>query len=471
MKFVILILFLPLFSLSQSVAIKNLPGKINTLDAELNFVQVNDTLAYFTQVLGLEEKIESNIFSAKFISGNWVEKEYSLYNSDFFNTANIFFFNKKKVFFTKCVEKAKACKIVYQDYKSNGALYDIPIFSQDPFIYTQPFATNYNLQTVLYFVSDREGGLGGLDIWLTIVDAKGNFGVPINAGPNINTDADEVTPFYSQDDSLLYFSSNKMGGQGGFDFYKAKGLLNLWDTAININELNSQQDDLYLTFYDNKTGHFSSNRKGAKFEDTEFCCNDIFTFQYLSNEPEKNEKTKKIHSYLPLELYFHNDEPDPKTMNAYTDKTYKEAYVSYFKMKENYEKENSKLGNFFNDILQKNFNSLNKILDALWIDLLQENYIELYIRGYASPLYNKEYNQSLSQRRISSVVNYIKQFQAGIFKTYISSGQLIIKELPFGESSASEKVSDDAGDKKKSIYSIEAMLERKIEIVDVILKD
>jgi len=174
---------------------------------------------------------------------------------------------------------------------------------------------------------------------------------------------------------------------------------------------------------------------------------------------------------LPLELYFHNDEPDSRTMNVYTDKTYKDAYVSYFKMKENYEMENPKLGNFFNDILQKNFNGLNKILDALLIDLSQGNYIELYIRGYASPLYNKEYNQNLSQRRISSVVNYIKQFQAGILKTYISSEQLTIKELPFGESNASEKISDDAGNKKKSIYSLEAMLERKIEIVDVILKD
>ncbi len=471
MKLIILMFFLPLLSLAQSMVIKNLPGKVNTLDSELNFVQVNDTLAYFTHVLTLDGKLESNIFSTKFINGNWVKKEYSIYNSDLFNTANIFFFNKEKIFFTKCIEKAKSCKIVYQDYKNNGALYDISKFSQDQFIYTQPFVTNYNSQIVLYFVSDREGGFGGLDIWLTIIDAKGNVGVPINAGPNINTDADEVTPFYNQYDSLIYFSSNKMGGYGGFDFYKSKGLLNLWDSAINIDELNSQQDDLYLTFYDDNTGHFSSNREGAKFEGTEFCCNDIFSFQYPINKIDKNENAKKIHDYLPLELYFHNDEPDSRTMNVYTDKTYKDAYVSYFKMKENYEMENPKLGNFFNDILQKNFNGLNKILDALLIDLSQGNYIELYIRGYASPLYNKEYNQNLSQRRISSVVNYIKQFQAGILKTYISSEQLTIKELPFGESNASEKISDDAGNKKKSIYSLEAMLERKIEIVDVILKD
>ena len=53
----------------------------------------------------------------------------------------------------------------------------------------------------------------------------------------------------------------------------------------------------------------------------------------------------------------------------------------------------------------------------------------------------------------------------------MSSKKLIITELPFGESNSSEKVSDDANDKKKSVYSLEAMLERKIEIVDVILKE
>ena len=471
MRFIILIFTLPLISLSQSVVIKNLPGKINTLDAELNFVQLNDSLAYFTQIFSLEGKLESNIFTAKLINGNWAKKKYSIYNSDFFNTANIFFFENQKIFFTKCIEKTKPCKIVYKEYNSNDMFYEIPIFTKDNFLYTQPFATKHNIQAVLYFVSDREGGFGGLDIWLTIIDANGNFGVPINAGPNINTASDEVTPFYNKEDSLMYFSSNKIGGQGGFDFYAAKGLLNLWDTPINISELNSQQDDLYLTFYNKNTGYFSSNRKGAKFKDSEFCCNDIFSFQYSQHKTEKNQNTKNIHGYLPLELYFHNDEPDSRTMNTYTDKTYKEAYISFFKMKENYEMENPTLSNFFNDILQKNFNRLNQILIALLDDLSKGNNIELYIRGYASPLYNKEYNQNLSQRRISSVVNYIQQFQAGSFKTYISSKQLIIKKLPFGESNASEEISDDARDKKKSIYSIEAMLERKIEIVDVILKD
>ena len=98
------------------------------------------------------------------------------------------------------------------------------------------------------------------------------------------------------------------------------------------------------------------------------------------------------------------------------------------------------------------------------------NKIKIKIKGYASPLHNREYNQALSKRRITSLVNYLKQYNNVVFAKYIQSQDLIISELPFGESVSSEKVSDNPNDKKKSIYSIEAMHERKIEIVEVTLE-
>ena len=68
---------------------------------------------------------------------------------------------------------------------------------------------------MLYFVSDRTGGFGGLDIWLSIIDINGNFGVPLNAGDKINSPADEITPFYNKFDGLMYFASNEKEGIGG----------------------------------------------------------------------------------------------------------------------------------------------------------------------------------------------------------------------------------------------------------------
>ena len=64
----------------------------------------------------------------------------------------------------------------------------------------------------------------------------------------------------------MYFSSNRDGSFGGFDIYKSEGRLNIWSEPKNVKELNSPQDDLYLTFYNEKRGYFSSNREGQNFK-------------------------------------------------------------------------------------------------------------------------------------------------------------------------------------------------------------
>lgn len=471
MKTILATLLTPFFLLSQDIVINHLSDNVNTTNAEINFIKKNDTTAYFTVVSEQEGKLESNIYVTHFIDGNWVKKRYSNYNSDLANIANISFLEDWRVFFSKCNQDMLDCKIVFLECQDKVQVFhDISAISSDQFFNTQAFITKHNSQRVLYFVSDRKGGFGGLDIWLSIIDNYGNFGIPINAGPNINTSFDEITPFYNEHEGMMYFSSNRENGAGGFDVYKSEGELNLWKEPKNIKEINTEKDELYLTYYDKNNGYFSSNRKGAKFQDAEYCCNDIFSFHY----PDTSVKTKnlvKVHSYLPLVLYFHNDEPDPRTTNDITKKTYKETYISYFIMKDEYEKKNTNLDDFFEKILQENFNRLNQLLEILLFHLSNGNNIEIAIRGYASPLYNVEYNKKLSQRRISSFVNYLIQFKNGEIKNHIHSKRLIIKELPLGETNASSKVSDDPRDKKRSIYSIDAMLERKIEIVEIILKE
>jgi hypothetical protein len=72
----------------------------------------------------------------------------------------------------------------------------------------------------LYFFSDRPGGFGGNDIWVSHrsgVDAP--WGPPKNLGPNINTSADENAPTLSLDGHKLYFASDRPGGYGGLDLY------------------------------------------------------------------------------------------------------------------------------------------------------------------------------------------------------------------------------------------------------------
>jgi hypothetical protein len=101
----------------------------------------------------------------------------------------------------------------------------------------------------LYFISDRPGGLGSFDIWVshrTRVDDP--WGTPQDLGPNINTTGYESAPSFSPDGHWLYFGSNRPGGCGGFDIYAShrKDITDDfgWEPAVNLGcDINSPQDD------------------------------------------------------------------------------------------------------------------------------------------------------------------------------------------------------------------------------------
>ena len=83
---------------------------------------------------------------------------------------------------------------------------------------TNPFFVDHNNRKVLYFSSDRKGGYGGLDIWFSFKNDDGSYSSPINAGPSINSEYDEITPFYDTFHELIYYGSNKNLSMG-FDIY------------------------------------------------------------------------------------------------------------------------------------------------------------------------------------------------------------------------------------------------------------
>ncbi len=73
--------------------------------------------------------------------------------------------------------------------------------------------------TTIYFASSRSGGYGGMDIWKTTMTAEGEFSIPENLGPIINTPGDDAAPFIHSDGRTLYFASNGRVGMGGYDLY------------------------------------------------------------------------------------------------------------------------------------------------------------------------------------------------------------------------------------------------------------
>ena len=182
----------------------------------------------------------------------------------------------------------------------------------------------------LYFVSDREGGKGETDIWISKRASAGNYSKPVNAGEVINTLGKEASPYYDSKKRTLYFSSDHHTGFGGYDIFTSEMENDDFAEIENAGyPLNSGFDDLYFRpDIEGDKAMFASNREESQYITSSSCCFDLYRAEYYIPEPE-NEDTlltpvqvviNKLSEYLPLKLYFHNDEPDPKTLDTTTQK-------------------------------------------------------------------------------------------------------------------------------------------------------
>ncbi len=130
-------------------------------------------------------------------------------------------------------------------------------------------------QLTLYFVSDMNGsiqneeGRNSKDLWkVTRSDRSSDWGEPVNLGPTINTPGDELFP-YVHADGTLYFSSDGQIGMGGLDIFKAKmNESGKWDVQNLRYPINSSSDDFGIVFEkERESGYFSSSRKGRGNDD------------------------------------------------------------------------------------------------------------------------------------------------------------------------------------------------------------
>jgi len=131
-----------------------------------------------------------------------------------------------------------------------------------------PFSTGHpclkDNGTTLYFCSNRPGGYGGYDIYVSRKTSAG-WSVPENLGHPINTRGNEMSPFVD-DKGRLYFSSDWHLGYGGMDVFTANRYAYGWGNVENMgNEVNSPNDDMYFVFDAAKrTGYLTSNRVGGR---------------------------------------------------------------------------------------------------------------------------------------------------------------------------------------------------------------
>lgn len=352
---------------------------------------------------------------------------------------------------------------------------------------TMPFFTRIDGKEVLLFASNRMGGIGGMDIWYAESIDGLSFKNTSNIGA-VNSVENDVTPFYDTTRNRLFFSSTWHDGFGGYDVHFSNYIDGLFASPSNAgNPVNSSANDLYY-FSHHDSIYVSSNKKGGYYSKNPTCCSDIYA-SYPVMELIVQENTKdtlileeKIRSLLPVTLYFRNDEPDARTLKTTTKQSYIQAYDKYVEnyplykievVKDVSSEQAERYVNDLNDFFERKVDLGALMLDSLKSILIKELYagskIELSIKGFASPIAKTAYNVNLTKRRISSLINYFKTVDDGIFEPYLTlnNPKLSFIYLPFGEYAANQSISDDILIQNESVFSKAAGMERRIQVENI----
>jgi hypothetical protein len=479
--------------------------KINSQDSELAPFIKGDEF-YFTSLKAdstkTNEELITEEYSLQIYSSGYDGNEFSVpekvkdvYQAGYHSANGCYSADGDRFYFSKC-NNSYQCKI-FVGKVVGDKITDIDslgeVINQEGKTTTMPNLVQVDGKEILFFVSNREKTIGGLDIWYSEIRKGNQYMKPRNLGPKINSPDNDISPFYDTISKRLYFSSSWHSGYGGHDvFYadKMEGVVSFLK-PVNLGvPINSSQNDTYF-IVDNKYDKFylSSNRIGSNSAKTATCCNDIFVAELPKDEtpPPRFANLYDLNRKLPVTLYFHNDEPNPRTRDTVTKLTYMESYDDYIDMVPKYEKEYSKdligdraegakedISDFFIEFVEQGIADLDEFTRLLIIELNKGYKIQVTVKGFASPLAKTDYNVNLTKRRISSLINYLYLYGTGEFKPYLDNnaengGQLTFVQIPFGEYTANRLISDNVNDTKNSVYSRKAALERKIEIQSVSL--
>lgn len=196
-------------------------------------------------------------------------------NSETSEASGSFTRDGQQYFFTRCGEGDGHCRIYVSTLKNGRWQYPRLLPAS-----INLSGTNNKHPAVspagdtLFFVSDRPGGLGKSDIWMSRATEPGHWDKPVRLGTNINTPLDEAFPYYLAEENLFLFVSEGREGPGGMDLYMIKLSELQNQTVVPLaSPFNSTQDDCCLAVGKGQA-YLASNRAG------DF---DIYAFQV----PEK----------------------------------------------------------------------------------------------------------------------------------------------------------------------------------------
>lgn len=213
----------------------------------------------------------ADIFRYEKTDKGWEEKKDGdrfdkMVNSKWGDGAGTFNNDRTKYYYTNCDAENQGGCFIYVTRLDNGK-------------WTEPVPLNENINKrgynakhptvssngdTLFFSSDRPDGLGQFDIWYSVSVSGENWGQPVNMGPQVNTDFNEISPFFDGNESALFFASDGHRGFGGLDIFLAKGNYLTNPEVFNLGApYNSNQDECFFMLGEH-IGYISSNRDGGK---------------------------------------------------------------------------------------------------------------------------------------------------------------------------------------------------------------
>lgn len=277
---------------AEDITIDHLSSNVNTPETEFAPFPYGDEALYFSSTMGKRAEIYRSIKSGGMWSKAAPIENFPVIQKDHFCNGTLAP-DASRFYFTICqsteswggLTSSCAVYVTRRMGKNWSKPERLPDYINEVNTSTtHPFVIHEGGNEILYFASNRKGGIGGMDIWYTtreLESTANDFTLPINAGSKINTIGDEITPFYDQVEDQLYFASNGQVSLGGYDVFYAKGSKSQWSPSENIGmPINSSADDFfYVKRSSGKGGFLVSNRAFgmAKVATTD---EDIFAFEF-----------------------------------------------------------------------------------------------------------------------------------------------------------------------------------------------
>ena len=391
----------------------------------------NTNKLFFTVREGGNLFDDENIVTASLSDNNFTDfKPYITLNSENNEGTPSFSDDGKFMVFTSCEMdfKNNSCDIYYSQMKDN--LWSKPRKFDDnvnsAFWDSQPFMYD----GTLYFVSNRPGGVGGRDIYYSVIKEDGSFSKALNFR-EVNTKHEEVSPVVN--DAIFYFSSNRDNSYGGYDIYLLDNNL-IFNLGSSVNSYLDEtsiflwDDNLLLTVEDimsNKKSQIIYGQISKKYEPIQVnklvrtydkeTGEEIISDLFIINDGER----KRFSNQSKYNEDFYSNSSIIAESKGYFPSVIEDLSSDTIDIFMNRLDENIILKNIYFDFDSYELSSdSKKYLSIISQWLGNNNFKEIQISGHADNVGSDEYNYSLSEARAEAVVKFILSIDPTIKNIY-----------------------------------------------------